>query len=246
MQDFLQQHDICVVEGKIKLPEWVKRVKLDVGLCYNAPHAAAWVGKEPDLLVFGFEPHPNALEAIKLGGPKMAPFHGDPLDPRHLGKSVFVVPCALSQQEGRVQLHCTANSQHCNLGSSSLFQPSTFPVEKVVEVPSFRLDSFLALFPFDQCPLIEYIKIDAQGSDLDIVKSAGRYMADHVVVVTLEAETDQYIGTDNSIEAIEQYMRSINFLRVWRHRAPCDAHDPTYVNSRFIHLLPSIFYYQNG
>jgi hypothetical protein len=71
-------------------------------------------------------------------------------------------------------------------------------------------------------------------------------MTDHVVVITLEAETDQYIGTDNSIEAIEQYMSSINFIRVWRHRAPCDAHDPTYVNSRFIHLLPSIFYYQNG
>ena len=248
MLAFLQQHGVPTAGGKIKLPEWAKRVKLDVGLCYNAPHTAVWVSKEPDLVVFGFEPHPNALEAIKIGAPKRNPYHGDPLDPRHLGRSVFVVPCALAQQEGQVGLHCTTNSSTatCDLGSSSLFQPVSFAVEKVVEVPCFRLDSFLALFPFDQCPVIEYIKIDAQGSDLGIVKSAGHYLTDHVAVITLEAESKQYVAADNSVWAIEQYMRSIGFFRIWQHQAPCEAHDPTYVNSRFISLLPSIFYYQNG
>ena len=40
--------------GFIKIPTWVKRVKIDVGLSDGAPQSAKWLEDEKDLLVFGF------------------------------------------------------------------------------------------------------------------------------------------------------------------------------------------------
>jgi hypothetical protein len=90
----------------------------------------------------------------------------------------------------------------------------------------FSLAEFFDLFPFDSHPVIDYMKIDAQGADLDIIKSTGRYLAERVKYVTLEAENDQYENTVNSSKDIDDYMRSVGFAS-YRFG---DTTDPTYVN----------------
>lgn len=129
-------------------------------------------------------------------------------------------------------------------GCSSIYLPKEFEVECVIEVPIFSLADFFELFPFDTHPVIEYIKIDAQGSDLDIAKSAGGYLAERVVYITLEAENAQYENTANSFADINNYMQSIGFVR---YSSP-QTSDPTYFNPRFSDYVKNheISIYQRG
>ena len=41
-----------------------KRVKIDVGLSYSAPHSQDWLSKDDDLIVIGFEPNPDCIDSI--------------------------------------------------------------------------------------------------------------------------------------------------------------------------------------
>jgi FkbM family methyltransferase len=247
MQAIIEKSGLELENGKIKLPLDTKHVKLDIGLSYNAPHSQKWLSEEKGLIVFGFEPNPDSIASITNGATKRHIAHGDPLNKEHVGKSFFLLQCALSDAEGMFLFHCTAQCNSCDTGSSSLFKPSHFPIEKMIHVPVFRLDSFFNLFPFETHPIIDYIKIDAQGADLDIVKGAGSYIADHVAVITMEDENMQYSGTINSKNDMIEYMRSIGFEEIKNHPNGSFAADPTFVNSRFKTLVGSeIHYYQNG
>ena len=179
-------------DGKIYIQNHIKHVKLDIGLSYSAPMSQYWLTHEDDLMVFGFEPNPTAVQSILNGAVKQHPSHGIPLEKRFIGKSFFLIPCALGlSQEKMIKFFVT--KEDC--GCSSLFEPKSFEVERIINVPIFSLSDFFDLFPFDTHPVIDYIKIDAQGADLDIVKSAGKYLQDRVVYITLEAENSQYKET---------------------------------------------------
>lgn len=224
----LVNHSISLrPDGKIYIPADIKRIKLDIGLSYSAPMSQEWLTREDDLLVFGFEPNPEAVASILNGATKRHSEHGNPLEVRFIGKRFFLIPCALGRSlTGTIPLFVT----QVDCGCSSIYRPNSFAIERVVEVPIFSLADFFDLFPFDTHPVIEYIKIDAQGSDLDIVKSAGHYIAERVVYITLEPENDQYAGTKNSLQEIETYFRSIGFVR----HISVDVIDPTYVNLRYL------------
>jgi hypothetical protein len=114
------------------------------------------------------------------------------------------------------------------------------PLEKKITVEQYRLEEFFKIFPFEQIPYIEYIKIDAQGADLDIIKSGGEYIKDYVVYVTLEPENNQYLGTNNSVNSINDYMKSIGFQRINHSK----TNDPTFINEKFINLKDNISIFQ--
>jgi hypothetical protein len=93
-------------------------------------------------------------------------------------------------------------------------------------------------FPWDRFEYIDYIKIDAQGSDLNILKSAGSYLRERVVYVTAEGDGHQYIGADEcSAQNIIDYMTSLDFLQI-RHPK---TSDPTFVNKKYIEISNSIY-----
>lgn len=241
MEEFASSHVPMRSDGKIDIPATIRHIKLDIGLSYSAPMSQQWLSCEEDLIVFGFEPDPTSVATIKQGAIKQHPAHGEPLEIRFVGKSMFVFPCALGLQSGGfIKFFVTKESCGC----SSLYYPAFFEVEKVLEVPVFRLSDFFDLIPFDTHPVIDYIKIDAQGSDLDILKSAGRYLEERVVYVTAEPENDQYKGTVNSVHDMDCYMRSIGFRRDYSH----DTGDPTYFNPRFSEYIRKnkIKIYQRG
>jgi|GEM_PF-1188206 len=213
-------------DGKINIPKNIKHIKLDIGLCYNAPMSQYWLSHEEDLWVFGFEPNPESIDAIFHETTKRLPSHGDLLEKKFIGKRFFLVPCALGlATSDTIKLFVTKEDSGC----SSIYLPKYFDVSKIIEVPIFSLSEFFDIFPFDTHPIIDYIKIDAQGADLDIAKSAGRYLIERVVYITLEAENSQYKNTTNSYEIIDLYMRNLGFVR---YISPYTC-DPTYFNPRF-------------
>ncbi len=215
-----------LTDGKIDLPSTAKHVKLDIGLSYNAPMSQHWLTQEEDLVVFGFEPNPESLDEITRGAIKKASSHGDSLDVKYIGSRFFLIPCALGASSSeKTPFYITAK----DCGCSSLYQPKSMDVSRVIEVPVFTLSDFFDLFPFDTHPVIDYIKIDAQGADLNIAKGAGRYLSDRVVFITLEAENAEYKNTSNSENEIGKYMKSIGFIRYRSSKTT----DPTYLNTRF-------------
>lgn len=216
MKEFISSHVPMRDDGKIDISQNFKSVKLDIGLSHNAPMSQNWLSNEKDLIVFGFEPNLAAGDSVKRRV-------------KFLGTSFFIIPCALGLQSGGIK-NFYVTVPDC--GTSSLYVPKEnkqIRVERVVEVPVFQLSDFFDLFPFDTYPIIDYIKIDAQGSDLDIVKSAGNYLKDRVIYITIEAENLQYENTTNSEEEIDMYMEEIGFQRDRLH----NTSDPTYFNPRF-------------
>ena len=228
-------------DGKIEIPSPVKHIKLDIGLSYSAPMSQQWLTHEDDLLVFGFEPNPESVDSILQGAIKRDPSHGTPLEQKFIGKNFFLVPCALGLSNvSTIQFFVTKN----DCGCSSMYAPKYFPIKQVIQVPIFRLSEFFDFFPFDSHPVIDYIKIDAQGADLDIAKSAGHYLEERVVYITLEAEDTQYENTANSAQDIDNYMRSIGFIRY----VSANVGDPTYFNPRYADYVKNhdIKIYQKG
>jgi FkbM family methyltransferase len=242
MEQFLKENNVTFVDGKIHIPETVNRVKLDIGLSYNAPHSQIWLKKERDSYVFGFEPVPENIERIRTGGPRKNPRHDEPLDVKFLDTRFKLIPCALSNVEPTTQkFYVTGRDSGC----SSLFKPKEKFVGKIkeeVDVPVFSLKHFFDLFPWEQIPYIEYVKIDTQGSDLNVLKGAGKYLSERAVFVTAEADGYQYEGADEDNQGnIHRYMNSIGFVRV-KHRF---TRDPTFLNKKFLDKK-NVFIYQKS
>lgn len=49
------------------IPNHCTHVKLDIGLSYGANQSSNWLDNESDLMVFGFEPNPEAYECLTKG-----------------------------------------------------------------------------------------------------------------------------------------------------------------------------------
>lgn len=238
---FVKNHVQLRADGKIAIPAGIKHIKLDIGLSYNAPMSQYWLSHEDNLMVFGFEPNPASVLSIFKGATKRHPAHGTPLEQKYIGNSFFLIPCALGLAKNNT-IKFFVTKEDC--GCSSIYLPKCFEVNQIIDVPIFSLSDFFDIFPFDTHPIIDYIKIDAQGSDLNIAKSSGSYLAEHVVFITLEAENEQYENANNSFQAIDYYMKSIGFYRYFCMQ----TNDPTYLNSRFADYVKNhhIEIYQKG
>jgi O-methyltransferase len=243
MQQVLETNHVTLHNNKIVIPEEVKHIKLDVGLSYGANMSQEWLTHEKDLVVFGFEPNPEAVRLLRSEhNPKQHPAHADVIEPRFIDTQFFILPIALgATKEADKDFYITTLDQGC----SSFYKPSgvLFDVSNVIKVPVFPLKDFLDHFPWDQFPYIEYLKIDAQGSDLDIIRGIDPYL-DRFVFITTEATVGNlYLNVkDNEVSKVDAYMMEKGFFRVIHPMAS----DATYLNYKFRDIAPNIYIFQNG
>ncbi len=245
LKDVLIQSHVPFKDGQIVIPDWVRHIKFDVGLSYNAPITQQWVTTEENLLVFGFEPDPTSLQSLlDPQNTKRLPGHGTLLEYKYLNNRVFVIPVALGSIVSEVDFYVTEGG-----GCSSVYKPKENfrSVHQKVKVPIYKLSDFFELMPWSDLKsrgieYVEYIKIDAQGHDLEIVKGLGDYIS-KVVYITLEAESSTYHQAEgNNFNAIGAYLNSKHFAMV-KHPGTTD---PTFINIAYAHLADKIYIYQNG
>ena len=225
---------------KFNIPSNCNHVKLDIGLSYNAPQSQSWLSKEPNLMVFGFEPNPESVKCIQDGNIQKRHHSRRQLEQKFINERRFhLIPVALSNVEKKEETNFYVNSNDC--GTSSLYEHDEKylgPIEKIIKVPVLSLKMFFDEFPWDRFEYIDYIKIDTQGSDLNILKGAGNYLRERVVFVTAEPDGYHYIGADDCNESnISEYMLSQNFIKI-NHP---NTNDPTYVNKKFMDVAKSIY-----
>jgi FkbM family methyltransferase len=192
-------------------------------------------------MVFGFEPNPESIACItNKNNQKQHHSHGECLQYKYIDEGRFMLqPCALSSVETPATMKFYISNNDC--GTSSLYpndESRLGKIKSVIDVPVYSLKMFFDGFPWDRFQYIDYIKIDAQGSDLNILKSAGSYLSERVVYVTAEGDGDYYIGANEcSAKNIISYMESQGFVLI--HHP--NTRDPTFVNKQYIEISQSIY-----
>lgn len=221
-------------DEKIFIPSWAKKVKIDVGTSLSAPNSEVWLSRENNLVVFGFEPNIYNIEILHKGQ-NFWPYH---IKKERIGYSFFCINCALSNTiSEKEKFYCTGNN---NSGTSSLYEPKTFEVLDIIEIPVLTLKSFFDLFPWDKIPYIDQLKIDAQSSDFNIIKGCGEYLSQKIVYIDVETSTNgQYFSNENSY-LIKKYLEDNGFECLsWGINA-------TFVNIKYKNVLNTINYFILG
>lgn len=228
-----------------QIPDHIKSIKIDIGLSYNCPHSQLWLENDPHLYVFGFEPNPDCIESIKSGNiQKRNACHGEPIKQEYLETRFGLIPVALGNVDSPKEMVFYQMSRDC--GTSSLYYPNESElgnIKTITKVPVYSLKHFFDAFNWSRFEYIEYIKIDAQGADYDILLGAGDYLKDRVVYITAEPEHSTYSGcSQNNVENMTSYLESQGFQRITHP----NTHDPTFINTKFMHLKDSIYICQLG
>ena len=174
-----------------------RRIWIDVG-AHEGELTFPFAAADSSLLVYAFEPNLHAASRI-------------------MGRlrNYVVLPIAVAERDGSAELQLNAYEQSSSLlppdeaGVKSWKTDQEFKVVGTTIVPTMRLDTFMNDAGIE---FVDYLKIDAQGLDLDVVKSAGDRLRD-VAKVQLEAtnvEYRQYEGAPGKSVIIE-YMDSMGF-----------------------------------
>jgi FkbM family methyltransferase len=174
-----------------------RRIWIDVG-AHEGELTFPFAAADSSLLVYAFEPNLHAASRI-------------------MGclRNYVVLPIAVSERDGHAELNLNAYEQSSSLlpadeeGVKEWVTEQKFQVVGTVTVPTMRLDTFMNDAGIE---FVDYLKIDAQGLDLEVVKSAGDRLRD-VAKVQLEATTSsyrQYEGAPGKSVIIE-YMNSQGF-----------------------------------
>ena len=99
-----------------------------------------------------------------------------------------LLPMAVAEQDGCADFHINASDGCSSLlplseqGCATWIGGQEFRVESKICVPTIRLDTFMRQMGISQ---VDFLKIDAQGADLSVVKSAGDRLA-CIKKITLE------------------------------------------------------------
>lgn len=226
-----------VQDGKFIIPNGTRRLRFDVGLSDNAPQSEVWLSEYQDLFVIGFEPNPVSCRKIVNGESSW------PVKLSAKNKSrLLLVNCGLGQEsDSSGKFYITSP----DVGQSSFLPPIGIDVEDVIGVPIETLDNLADQIDWSLVCKIEYLKLDCQGYDLEVLKGAESMLREKVQVCTAEASAGQYSGESNKLNDVVDFMRSVgfeyinprrNFWAKFKHRKlrkHFEVDDPTFVNRRF-------------
>jgi len=193
----LRRRALSETFGRLARARTYRRIWIDVG-AHEGETTFPFAAADPGLLVYAFEP--NLVAAGRIMGRL---------------RNYVVLPFAIAERDGSAVLQLNAYEQSSSLlppdeaGVKSWVTEQSFEVVGSVTVPTMRIDTFLNRMGIGA---VDYLKIDAQGLDLEVVKSAGDRLAD-VAKVQLEATTASYRQYEGAPDktAIVKYMESRGF-----------------------------------
>lgn len=160
-----------------------------------------------DITVYAFEPTPELAQRLRN-------------ESRDFSDRYLVFEHAISDYNGESDFHLVVG----DTGSASLNTFSDnlnvtwpgrtdFVVRKTIKVPVYRLDTWLEKYA-PNITEIEHLHIDAQGSDLAVLKGLGekiKIVKSGVVEVPQQAALRLYIGQHTKEEALN-FLNENNFV----------------------------------
>jgi FkbM family methyltransferase len=193
------------VERVARLAEHLDRplVVVDVG-CRDG-EATGWTRFGQQVHVIGFEPDAEECERLRDGydGPARRTF----------------VPHALGSRRGEALLHVTRFAQ-----SSSLYEPSTEAIDRhpaltahaEVDRRTVSLDSLDEWVAETDGPTPDFLKLDVQGAELDVLRGSERAL-ESVRALEVEVEFQPLYRGQPLFADVDAHLRERGFV-LWRLR----------------------------
>jgi len=238
MLSFPSLSEIDVIDKHIKIPDWVKRVKIDVGLSVNAPQACIWLDEDPELFVIGVEPSRSNLMGLLKPESSWQP----KLNPVLLDERIIILPYAISSLPNfsSVAFHeieSLPGISNCGMSSLKRLVDPTL-IRRISRVQTLQLATIISSIFMDTHYFIDHVKTDCQGADYNVLVSA-QDLLKRVVFYTFELDcSTAYVGSENRFQDYHQVLSAFNFIPVTqaialgllpdREMVCCD--DPTYIN----------------
>jgi FkbM family methyltransferase len=219
-----------------------ERVRIDVGLAFNAPFTKYWQQKYPKHLIISIEPSLYSFSVIfSVNNPPYKTKTSLKLPPEGfaflsqnyatLVENILFLPCALSNTTwDEIDFFETVDP-----GTSSLHRPAVHPLKCANKVTVTSLQSILTALGL-QNKLIEVLKIDTQGHDLLVLLGSHQYLS-NILYVQIEISTyGQYLDAPETFLVMDSFLRGNNFLMLHRdHRG-----DAIYLNNKFVNLANEV------
>jgi hypothetical protein len=237
--DILQANHVIFENDKIYVNKTTSEVLIDVGLSMSAPNTEHWLRKDPNRLVFGFEPNPHSFGLILSGaGALKYPWYDPHVNAHWVYRQFFPINVAVDEITTRARKFYMAAGDP---GVSSLHAPAegqnVVILQQEIYVPTIRLDRFLELLPWSsKLKYITHLKTDCQGNDLSVIKSAGSLLSEKVVCVSPEWWVSGYVYQHSESE-LQKYLSSQGFEAL---------NDATWINKKFIHLKGKVDCFTTG
>ena len=136
-------------------------------------------------------------------------------------RDITVIPQGISSNEGSATLYITKQP-----GLSSLLKPNCevvnrhyrgdeFQIDSTMSVPTISLDHAAEQYSFrDAC----FLKVDTQGTELDILQSGKRLLQQAVLGLYVEAEFHPFYTGQPLFSDVDSYLRSLDFSLFDLHR----------------------------
>lgn len=174
-----------------------KGVWIDVG-AYLGTETFGAAKENPGLHVYAFEP--NLRLASQYWG---------------LVPNITVLPVAVAETDGLADFYVNANSGASSLlpfdaqGLARWIGGEVLKIEFKTVVPTIRLDTFMEKVGIS---CVDYLKIDAQGADLGVIRSAGERLRDirKIKVEVATTAVPLYEGAGRRWELLD-YLRGFGF-----------------------------------
>lgn len=165
-----------------------------------------------DCIIYAFEPNENLIKIIKLNKKKLEKKVGFKLNNYRLYNK------AISKTNSKINFNISEN-----IGAHSLFNFSKnlhkvkrhqegYKVVKKTKVKVIKLSSFLKNKKFNR---IKYLHCDAQGSDLNVLKSLEKnleYLNFGIVEVSAEKKRNLYVKSQNNLLDLKKFLKKKKFI----------------------------------
>jgi len=189
-------------------PNNINKIRIDVGTGATAPNTAIWLRNNKDTAVLCFEADPRSYNILINGGytnqyigklrftKKKYLLLNNKIVKKIDPKVVKIFNIAISNvQKKKIDFFL---SDEKNFGTSSLLVPIENrlkqKIKKKIKIPVFKLKYFLSKIDWNKFKYIEFLKIDTQGNDINVLKSCGKYLNKFCFIQAEYWANQSYVG----------------------------------------------------
>ena len=182
----------------------LKGIWIDVG-AHLGEITLTYAAQNPELTVYAFEPNLRAASTLFGRAP-----------------NYVVIPMAVAETDGTAPFRVNSFDQASSLlkmdeNARRLWKGGdALREESVLTVPTIRLDTFMSVVGISR---VDFLKIDTQGNDLGVIRSAGQRLQD-IRKITLEVDITArrlYQGSPSKDEVLS-FLEGAGFRLISKER----------------------------
>ena len=163
------------------------KLRFDIGTSTNMPNGFEWLKEDKKIFVIGIEPHPEHFTAVK-----------NELKQSNYEDRCYLIEAAIdnvSYSTKKTFYGLDGPETGCSdktlsgydTGTSSLKKPKGRFTNSIKEIYNVNTISLKYILDHLDYGIIDYIKVDTQGNDLNVLKSLGCHIKN---VLTIQSEYD--------------------------------------------------------